>query len=110
MDADAAGRLSSLRWLGVDDGDVRGATALGVLDGGTGALARRLLLADGLVGEGVVELEVAVELDGDLEVGDGELVDGAGLDLGAAALVGVGGAGDALGLLIVRRRRFYNDR
>ncbi|KFZ03000.1 hypothetical protein V501_09435 [Pseudogymnoascus sp. VKM F-4519 (FW-2642)] len=93
VDADAAGTLSSLGWLGVDDGHVLGATALGVLDGGTGLLAARLLLADGVVGEGVVELEVAVELDGNLEVGDGELVDRAGLDLGAAGLVAVGGAG-----------------
>ncbi|KFY42645.1 hypothetical protein V494_02314 [Pseudogymnoascus sp. VKM F-4513 (FW-928)] len=93
VDADAAVRLSSLGWLGVDDGHVLGATTLGVLDGGTGALAVRLLLADRVVGEGVVELELAVELDGDLEVGDRELVDRAGLDLWAAALVAVGGAG-----------------
>ncbi|KFY80691.1 hypothetical protein V499_00519 [Pseudogymnoascus sp. VKM F-103] len=99
VDADAAGLLSSLGWLGVDDGHVLGATALGVLHGGTGLLAARLLLADGVVGKGVVELEVAVELDGNLEVGDGELVDRAGLDLGAAGLVAVGGAGDALGLV-----------
>ena len=98
VDANAAAGLSSLRWLGVDDGDVLGATALGVLDGGTAALAVRLLLADRVVGEGVVELEVTVELDGHLQVGDGELVDRAGLDLGAAALVAVGGSRDALGL------------
>ncbi|KFY88134.1 hypothetical protein V500_06541 [Pseudogymnoascus sp. VKM F-4518 (FW-2643)] len=87
VDADVAAGLSSLGWLGVDDGDVLGATTLGVLNGGTGALALRLLLADRVVGEGVVELKLAVELYGHLEVGDGELVDRAGLDLGAAALV-----------------------
>ena len=109
MDADVAAGLSSLGWLGVDDGDVLGATALGVLDGGTGALALRLLLADRVVGEGVVELELAVELDGDLEVGDGELVDRAGLDLGAAALVAVGGSSDALGLLGVSVSLFWQN-
>ncbi|KFY59023.1 hypothetical protein V496_05845 [Pseudogymnoascus sp. VKM F-4515 (FW-2607)] len=87
VDANVALGLSSLRWLGVDDGDVGGSTALGVLDGGTGLLAVRLLLAHLVAGEGVVELELAVELDGDLEVGDGELVDRLGLDLGAVLLV-----------------------
>jgi hypothetical protein len=112
VDSDAARGLSSLSRLGVDDSHILSATALGVLDGGTGALALGLLLADRVVGEGVVELELAVELYGDLEVGDGELVDRAGLDLGAAGLVAVGGAGDALGLVggVSGATGFWRDR
>jgi hypothetical protein len=54
------------------------------------------VLADGLIRKGVVELEVDVELDGNLEVGDGELVNGVAGHLGAAGLVAGGLASDAL--------------
>lgn len=78
VDADAASGLGLGRLGGVDDGDVLGTTALGVLDGGSGLGAGRAVLAGRAVRHVVVELEVAVELDAHIEVADGELVGGAG--------------------------------
>ncbi len=75
-DADAAGRLGLLRLRRVDDADVLGAAALGVLDDGAAGGAGRPVLALGPIGHAVVELEVAVELDAEVDLADGELVDG----------------------------------
>jgi hypothetical protein len=52
--------------------DGLGTTTLSVLDSGTLLLARSDVLANRLVRHLVVELEVTVELDGDLNLGDGE--------------------------------------
>jgi hypothetical protein len=72
VDSDAAGGLG-LAGLGrVDDGDVLGATALRVLDSGTLAAARAAGLAGRSIGHGVVELQVAVELGSDADVGQRE--------------------------------------
>ena len=82
VDVDATGALGAVGLLGVDEGDLGGATALGVLDGAAGSIAVVRLLADGVVGHGVVHLHAAVELGGDGVGVDGERVD---TRVGAAA-------------------------
>lgn len=59
----------------VDDGAGLGATAVVVGDDGAAAGAPVLLRAGRVVGHLVVELEVAVELSGDVELGHGERID-----------------------------------
>ncbi len=97
MESNLASLLVHLgRWLWVDDGDIGSTSALGVLDNGAGLLAVRLLFADGLVWEGVVELKLAVELDRDLELGDGESLDVLGGNPWAVLLFGRDLSGGAL--------------
>jgi hypothetical protein len=64
--------LVGLVVFGKVDVDSLRATALGVLDGGPGRAARSNLLALGPIFHSVVELEVYVELDGHIDVGDRE--------------------------------------
>jgi hypothetical protein len=78
--------LGGLWWVWLDDDDLSRTTALGVLDNGTVLLARRLVLTDRPVWHGVAELEFAVELHGDLQLSDGELLDVGGLDPWALGL------------------------
>jgi hypothetical protein len=52
--------------------DLTSATTLGVLDNGSVLLARSDVLADGVVGHLVMELDISVVLDGDLHLLDGE--------------------------------------
>lgn len=73
VNTNAAGGLSSW-WLWDHDSDVGCTTALGVLDSGSGLGAGVGRLAVGAILHGVVQLQVAVILDGDLESVDGELV------------------------------------
>ena len=75
MNSNRAARLAT-RLAGVDNGNVLGSTALRVLDSCTTALAGRGLLAGRSIRHAVVELQVTVELDGDLELVDGESGDG----------------------------------
>jgi hypothetical protein len=85
----AAGLPSRLAW--VDDGNVLGTTALRVLDSRAAALAGRGLLAGRSIRHAIVELQVAVELHGDLELIDGESRDGgigAGREAWAAGDIG----------------------
>jgi hypothetical protein len=88
VNAHIASRLGlATRWLREDDGHIRSTTALVVLDDCAGRLARSCLLAHGLIRKGIMKLEVAVELDGNLKLGDGESVKCAGGHLRAAGLV-----------------------
>lgn len=73
-DADTALGLGLVGLLGVDHGDLLGATTLGVLDDGTLGRAGGSVLAQLAVGHVVVELEVGVELGVDLNLVDGEVV------------------------------------
>lgn len=101
VDAKVARVLGLRGLLRVDDGDVGSTTALGVLDDGTGSLARRSVLASRSVGHGVVKLQVAVELRRNLELLDGGLLDTLAVvtaDLGALFLVLLRIAGDTLAL------------
>lgn len=66
MNADLAGLGAGLRWRREDNGHIGSTTALGVLNNRAGLLAGSLVLADGLIRKGIVELEVDVELDGNL--------------------------------------------
>jgi hypothetical protein len=75
VDANATAAFSltasrGLRW--VDDGDVLGTTALGVLDSAACGAARGGLLAGGSTGHAVVKFEIAVELYRDLNFGNRE--------------------------------------
>jgi hypothetical protein len=98
VDADAAGLLGLLGLGRIHNGNVLGAAALGVLDGGATLGASRAVLAGRAVGHVIVELEVAVELDRDVEVDNGEPV-----HLGLCA------AAEAGRLLLVGRARAGND-
>ena len=71
VDTDAAGGLGSATW--VDYGDILGTAALGVRDGRTALGAWRSLLTGGSIRHTIVEVEVAIELDRDLEVVDREV-------------------------------------
>jgi hypothetical protein len=82
VDVDTALGLGQLGLGRVDNGDVLGAAALGVLHSGAGARARGTVLADLAVRHVVVEFEVAVKLNRDVELDDGELLGDA---LGVAA-------------------------
>ena len=81
MDTEGAGSLGSSGSLGlgwVDYSDTLGSTTLGVLDDGSALGARRLLLASRLVRHLEVELKLTVELDGNLELSDREILNGLG--------------------------------
>ena len=73
VDTDVA-LLGLLGLLRVDEVNLLGTTALGVVDGGTTGRAVLGVLADGAVRHVVVELHAAVELDGDVELLDGEVL------------------------------------
>lgn len=83
-----------LRLGRVDDRAGLGAAALVVLDDGTLAGAGVGLLAGRAVGHLVVELEVAVELGGDVELGDGEAADLTAVQAVERGALGRGGVAD----------------
>lgn len=71
MNTDGTARLSSsgTRRLGwVDNGNVLSSTTLGVGDGASTSFARRLLLASLSTRHAIMELKVAVKLNGNLEL------------------------------------------
>lgn len=68
MKTDLAAVLALLAMVAEVDLDGFGAATLGVLDGGTLLLAGRYLLTGGTILHTVVELEVAVEFDGHLQL------------------------------------------
>ncbi|KAI9163473.1 Acyl-CoA ligase AFT1-1 [Paramyrothecium foliicola] len=74
VNTDVALLLGLVRLVGVDEADLLSTTALGVVDGGTTGRALLGLLASRAVGHVVVELHAAVELDGDVELLDGEVL------------------------------------
>ena len=74
MNADAARLLGLLGLIRIDNGDILGATTLGVLVRLDALGARVAVLAVGAVGHAVVKLEVAVELDIDVNLTQGEVV------------------------------------
>jgi hypothetical protein len=67
----ATGLWSATR---IDDSNILGSTALGVLDRGTALGTERCLLAGGSIMHGVVKVEVAIKLRSYLERVDGELL------------------------------------
>lgn len=73
VNTDGTARLSSsgTRWLGwVNDGDVLSSTTLGVGDGASTLAAVGLLLASLSTRHAEMELKLAVELNGNLELGN----------------------------------------
>ena len=75
VDGDATGWLG-LRWLRwVDNSYSSSTTALGVLDSATTSLAGRGLLASLSTWHFIMELKVAVELNINIHVRDGEILD-----------------------------------
>lgn len=98
VETEVAGLLGDGGLLGNDDGDVLSTTTLGVLDVGTGLLARSAVLARRAVGHAVVELQVAVELGGHLEAANGGLLDvlAVAAEVGGLLVVVVGNTADAL--------------
>lgn len=98
MNTIVASILWLIRLVRIDNCHIGSATALGVLDNGTGRLARRAVLAARSIGHGVVKLEITVEFGRDLEFADRGLLH-LGLitaDLGAGVPVFRSLAGDAL--------------
>jgi hypothetical protein len=90
VDAIVASVLRLVRLVRVDDGHIGSATALGVLDCGTGSLARRTVLAARSIRHGIVKLQITVEFGRNLELSDRGLVNTLALvtaDLGAAVPV-----------------------
>lgn len=84
---------------GVDDGAGLCAAALVVLDDGALGGAGAGLLAGRAIAHVVVELEVAVELGGDVELGHGEGVDVLGVLAGERGRLGDVGVADTAGVL-----------
>jgi hypothetical protein len=104
VDTNAAGGLWSAAW--VDNSNVLGTAALGVLDGRTTLGARRSLLAGGSIRHTIVEVEVAVELNRDLEMVDREVRNPtirATAKAGAAGVIWRSHTGDAFGLFTISR-------
>lgn len=98
VETEVASLLGDGGLLGDDDGDVLSTTTLGVLDVGTGLLARSAVLASRAIGHAVVELQVAVELGGHLEATNGGLLDvlAVAAEVGGLLMVMMGNTADAL--------------